>query len=78
MSCILDNVPNRKEPHKMIVIENLKLYDIDDVSEICGCSTRTLRRDMNAGRLEGYYIGRAWYFTDKAIEEYKQKKGVEI
>ena len=28
----------------MIVIENLKLYDIDDVSEICGCSTRTLRR----------------------------------
>lgn len=58
----------------MIEIENLKLYDIDDVSKICGCSTRTLRRDMTAGKLEGYYIGRAWYFTDATIQSYKQLK----
>lgn len=58
----------------MIEIENLKLFDIDDVAKICSCSSRTLRRDMNAGKLEGYYIGRAWYFTEKTIDAYKQKK----
>jgi len=58
----------------MIRIENINLYDIDDLAKICKCSTRTLRRDLCAGKLEGYYIGRAWYFTDKTIAEYQRLK----
>lgn len=62
----------------MVVIENLILYDLEDLSEICGCSIRTLRREMNADRLKGVYIGRAWYFTKTMIDEYMQRKGSDI
>lgn len=58
-----------------IMIENRNYYDIHEVAELFHCSTRTLKRYLDAGKLEGRKLGRTWYFTEDGINRYFTERG---
>lgn len=53
-----------------VMIENANYYTIKEIADKFGCSTRTIKRYINAGKIEGKKLGRSWYFTEKNIEDY--------
>lgn len=59
----------------MIELDNVKIYDIEEVANMFKCSTKTVKRRVDDGTLKGNRIGYVWYFTEKQIEEYLEGKG---
>lgn len=60
----------------MVQIENTKLYTMEEVANIFGCSTRTVKRYVNAGKIDGQRLGRTWYFTEESVKRYfTQREG---
>ena len=59
----------------MIELDNVKIYDIEEVANMFKCSTKTVKRRVDDGTLKGNRIGDVWYFTEKQIEEYLEGKG---
>lgn len=57
-----------------VTIENKNYYTSHEVAELFHCSTRTLKRYMDAGKIEGKKLGRTWYFTQEAIDDYLNGK----
>lgn len=53
-----------------VMIENANYYTIKEIADKFGCSTRTIKRYIDAGKIEGKKLGRSWYFTEKNIENY--------
>jgi excisionase family DNA binding protein len=53
-----------------VMIENANYYTIKEIADKFGCSTRTIKRYIDAGKIEGKKLGRSWYFTEKNIEDY--------
>ena len=58
----------------LISIEKVSYYDVDDVAEIVGVCTKTIRRDLKDGLLKGLKIGRMWYFTFGDILDYREER----
>jgi excisionase family DNA binding protein len=58
-----------------VTIDNRNYYDIHEVAELFHCSTRTLKRYLDAGKLEGQKLGRTWYFTEDGINRYFTERG---
>lgn len=63
------------------MIENANYYTIKEIADKFGCSTRTIKRYIDADKIEGKKLGRSWYFTEKNIEDYfsnnlENKRGV--
>ena len=58
-----------------VTIENTTYYSIHEVAELFNCSTRTLRRYLDAGKIEGSKIGRTWYFTQDSVNKYFTERG---
>lgn len=64
-----------------VMIENTNYYTIKEIADKFGCSTRTIKRYIDANKIEGKKLGRSWYFTEKNIEDYfsnnlENKRGV--
>nr|UVX71540.1 MAG: Pyocin activator protein PrtN [Bacteriophage sp.] len=64
-----------------VMIENANYYTIKEIADKFGCSTRTIKRYIDADKIEGKKLGRSWYFTEKNIEDYfsnnlENKRGV--
>lgn len=53
-----------------VMIENTNYYTIKEIADKFGCSTRTIKRYIDANKIEGKKLGRSWYFTEKNIEDY--------
>lgn len=58
-----------------VTIENKNYYTIHEVAELFHCSTRTLKRYLDAGKIEGKKLGRTWYFTEDGINRYFAEGG---
>lgn len=58
-----------------VTIENTNYYDIHEVSDIFKVSTRTVKRYVDAGKIEGKKLGRTWYFTEESIRRYFTERG---
>lgn len=58
-----------------VEIESRTYYTIHEVAEKFNCSTRTLKRYLDAGKIEGKKLGRTWYFTEENISRYFTERG---
>ena len=58
-----------------VTIENTTFYSIHEVAELFNCSTRTLKRYLDAGKIEGRKLGRSWYFTQESVNRYFTERG---
>jgi len=59
-----------------VKIENTTFYTMAEVATFFGCSTRTIKRYLNAGKIEGQRLGRTWYFTEESVKRYfEQREG---
>ena len=54
----------------MIKLENTTAYTVDEVAKIIHKSPQTVRHYIHTGELKGKKIGRPWYVTEKALEEF--------
>lgn len=61
----------------MIEFHSEKMYNIEEAAKKANCSTRTLRRAMKSGNLQGQMIGNAWFFSEESIEIYMWRKANE-
>lgn len=53
-----------------VKIENNNYYDMHEVAKIFNCSTRTVKRYAEAGKIEGNKLGRTWYFSKESVNKY--------
>ena len=60
----------------MIKIGGINLYFIEDVAKKIDRSTRSLRRDIVAGKLKGTKISFIYVFTDEDIENYAKARRI--
>ena len=61
----------------MVKIENATFYSITEVADLFNCSTRTIRRYVDAGKINGRRLGRTWYFEEGTIKDYfSEREGV--
>jgi len=57
-----------------VKLENIIYYDVHEVAEIFNCSTRTIKRYVDSGKLKGNKLGRTWYFTEQSIKRYIEER----
>lgn len=53
-------------------IGDLKLYSVDDLSEMLGVSKMTLRSYLRTGKLKGRKLGVRWFITEESLRSYFQ------
>ena len=53
-----------------IEFKRYTLYDINELSEKFNIAPHTIRDYLKAGKLKGRKMGKRWYVSDHAIEEY--------
>lgn len=47
--------------------DTLKVYTLEEVSQILGVSKKTIYRHIHDGKLSAKKIGRRWFITDEAL-----------
>ncbi len=60
------------------IIENLKLYTIDEISNILKVTRRTIYNYIKNNDLEAVKIGKLWRGKDSALQEFIDKGSKEI
>jgi excisionase family DNA binding protein len=60
------------------IIENLKLYTIDEISNILKVTRRTIYNYIKNNDLEAVKIGKLWRVKDSALQEFIDKGSKEI
>lgn len=50
-----------------------KLYTLDEVAEILGTVTETIRRYVRAGKLKASKLGKSWRVSESSLKEFLQK-----
>lgn len=58
-----------------IQIGDLTLYSVEELSLLLGVSDNTIRRYFRDGILKGKKLGRRWYATETAIQDYFRGNG---
>ena len=48
----------------------MKLYDVEDLSEMLKLQDRTVRKLLRDGKLPGRKLARKWYVSEDALKEY--------
>lgn len=48
----------------------LKLYDVEELSQLLDIQERTVRRLFREGTLKGRKLAKKWYITAEALREY--------
>ena len=54
----------------MIKLENTTAYTVKEVAEILHKTPTTVRGYIKSGELKAKKVGRPWYVTEKALEEF--------
>ena len=55
-----------------IQVGNMKLYDVEELSEMLDVGEMTIRRYLRDGKLKGTKMARRWYVTEEALKAYFQ------
>jgi len=58
--------------------ETEEILTTDEVAKHLRVSKRTLLREVEAGKLEAFRVGKSLRFTKKALEEYKERQKVKL
>jgi excisionase family DNA binding protein len=53
-----------------IEVGNLKLYDVEELSEMLHIQERTVRKLLREGTLKAKKLARKWYVTEDSLREY--------
>jgi excisionase family DNA binding protein len=53
-----------------ITVGNMKLYDVEDLSDMLKLQDRTVRKLLREGTLPGKKLARKWYVSEDALKEY--------
>jgi len=59
-----------KRSDNMKEIDGVKLYNVEDLSEILDIKERSIRRWLREGRIKGKKIGIKWYVADTFLKEF--------
>jgi putative molybdopterin biosynthesis protein len=51
-------------------------YTLEQLAKMLGVSQRTIMREVKAGKLRAFKVGRALRFTSEAVQEYIQRQEV--
>lgn len=51
-------------------MEEMKLYNIKELSDILRTTPQTIRKYLNEGRLKGNKIGGKWLVTEEALKKF--------
>ena len=54
----------------MIKLENTTAYTVQEVAEILHKTPTTVRKYIKDGELRAKQVGRPWYITERALEEF--------
>jgi excisionase family DNA binding protein len=52
------------------------ILDLDGVANLLKVSKRTVQREVEAGKLEAFRVGRSLRFRSEAVEEYMRKQRI--
>ena len=53
-----------------IEVGDLKLYDVEELSELLHIQERTIRKLLREGQLKARKLARKWYVSEEALKEY--------
>jgi excisionase family DNA binding protein len=53
---------------------SIKIYDVEELSEMLNIQERTVRNLFKDGVLKGKKLGRKWYITAEALKEYFEQE----
>ena len=56
-----------------IELGNLKLYDVEELSELLHIQDRTVRKLLREGTLKARKLARKWYVSEDSLKEYFQE-----
>ena len=54
----------------MITIGKVKLFSVDEISKKFAVTGHTVRRYLKEQRLAGQKVGKTWYISETAIEDF--------
>jgi len=54
----------------MITVDDITLFDLDELTKKLKVSERTLRNYLTTGELKGRKVGRRWYVTEQALKTF--------
>ena len=58
-------------------IGDLKLYSVEELSEILDIQETTIRRYLRDGRLKGRKLARRWYVSEESLADYFREPELE-
>lgn len=53
-----------------IVVGDMKIYSVEDVSKLLNLHIMTVRRYLKTGKIKAQKLGKRWYVTEEAIQDY--------
>lgn len=53
-----------------IVLGDVKLYSVSELSETLDINVQTVRKMLNTGKLKGRKMARKWYVTEESLRQY--------
>jgi len=54
-------------------VGDLKLYSVEDLSELLDIQEKTLQQYLRAGKIKGRKLALRWYVTAEALRDYFQQ-----
>lgn len=54
------------------MVEDIKVYTLEEVTELLHTTRRTLYRYIKSGKLKAVKIGGRWKVTDEALKDFLQ------
>ena len=61
-----------------ITLGNMKLYDVQELSEMFNIQDRTVRKLLRDGAITGKKLARKWYVSEDALKEYFKSGPLDI
>jgi len=58
-----------------IQLGNLTLFSVEELAKKFSLNPITVRRLFREGRLQGRKVGKRWYLSEEAIQDYFRKPG---
>jgi len=59
-------------------IGDLKLYSVEELSELLEIQETTIRRYLRDGRLKGRKLARRWYVSEESLADYFRAEEPEL
>lgn len=70
---ILEISDKKEEIEMPIKIGELRLYDLEELSEKLQVNVRSLRRWIREGKIKAKKVGVKYYITEQSLKEYFEK-----